>query len=98
MYFRYLKYIRYLKYLRYLKFLRYHNYLSSTSNILNNESALDIASIKRVTIESNNFNTQDKILSISDIPRISDLPDSNQVYSIDYFVHLNLVYLITGFS
>ena len=53
---------------------------------------------KRVTIESNNFNTQDKILSISDIPRISDLSDSNQVYSIDYFVHLNLVYLITGFS
>ena len=53
---------------------------------------------KRVTIGSNNFNTQDKILSISDIPRNSDLPDSNQVYSIDYFVHLNLVYLITGFS
>ena len=43
--------------------------------------------IKIATIKSNNVNTQDKIPSISDISRISDMPD--QVYSNNYFVYLN---------
>ena len=43
--------------------------------------------IKIATIKSNNVNTQDKIPSISDISRISYIPD--QVYSNNYFVYLN---------